>query len=87
MEASMTRNQQEVRQWLVEQVAENLHVSQQAVPTDAPVVELGLSSVEAVSLTANLEEFLGIETDPAIVWEHPTIDQMVDHLCTRSPAD
>ncbi|MFM0069208.1 acyl carrier protein [Paraburkholderia aspalathi] len=77
----MDKDQQEIRQWLVGQIADSLHVSRDVVPTDAPVVDLGLSSVEAVSLTANIEEFLGIETDPAMVWEHPTIDQMVEHLC------
>lgn len=47
-----------------------------AVPTDVPLRELGLGSVHGVTLTVDAERAFGVDIDPMLAWEHPTIDTL-----------
>lgn len=47
---------------------------------DVPLTSYGLDSVKAIELCGDLEALLGRELDPRVVWEHPTVDRLADHL-------
>jgi len=49
-----------------------------------PFNELGIDSVEAISLTEKLEVDLGIAIDPVTIREHPSPHAFAEHLATRS---
>jgi acyl carrier protein len=40
----------------------------------------GVDSIHALSLCAELEEWLNIEIEPTIAWDYPTIAQMAEFL-------
>jgi polyketide synthase 13 len=50
------------------------------VDPDEPLSSYGLTSMEAITLTAELEEALGIRIEPTLVWEYPSINSLVAHL-------
>ncbi|MCX4883661.1 MULTISPECIES: acyl carrier protein [unclassified Streptomyces] len=75
---TMTRRQ--VRSWLVGRVAEHLKVAPETVSPQAVFSELGLSSVQAVELTAELEDFSGLKIPPTMVYEYPTIDDVAAYV-------
>lgn len=40
----------------------------------------GLTSIAAVSMTGDLEEWLGLELSPTLAYEYPTITNLARHL-------
>lgn len=61
-----------------------------AVPMDRPLADLGMSSREAVVLAGELSAATGRELPATLLWEAPTGDALVAHLCggpRARPAD
>ncbi|GAA3746822.1 acyl carrier protein [Salinactinospora qingdaonensis] len=63
--------------WLTAEVARLVGVSPAAVDRDMPFRELGLSSVQAVDLVAMTEDRYGLALSPTLLFEHPTLSQVV----------
>ncbi|MEV0222842.1 beta-ketoacyl synthase N-terminal-like domain-containing protein [Streptomyces sp. NPDC050704] len=65
-------------------VAERLHawygLSPDGLPDDRPLAEAGLTSRDAVALTAELSELAGRPLPDTLLWEAPTIDGLVRRL-------
>ena len=74
------KNANEVREWLVEMIAKRLSMEPAEIPTDQPVTRLGIDSTEAVVISGELQEWLGRRVPPTVVWDHPTIDSLAEHL-------
>lgn len=70
----------DVEHWLVNYVANQLSVACESIDPDEDLVNLGLSSRQAIMLAANLESYIDKPTDPALIWEYPTIRQLAQHL-------
>ncbi|GAB3741423.1 type I polyketide synthase [Amycolatopsis oliviviridis] len=68
-----------IRAWLIAWVADRTGSS---VDPDRPLHESGLSSRESMELAADLGRSLGRPLAPTLVWEHPTIAALADHLST-----
>ncbi|QII04310.1 acyl carrier protein [Rhodococcoides fascians A25f] len=74
---------EDVQEWLLACVARLARRSQREIAVDVPIVEYGLDSVSAVTLTVECEDHFGVEIDPAELWDHPTVDALaarVHHL-------
>ena len=69
-----------LREWIIRWVAGELGVRPQEVDCEAAFDDMGLSSIQAVSMAGELEEMLGLKVDPDVAWEFPTIAQLVAHL-------
>lgn len=72
-----------VRDWLVDRVAFYLELSPSDVAMDAPMVDMGLDSVYAMTLSGDIEEHFGLIVEPTVAWDHPTIVALADHLSER----
>jgi len=72
-----------VQRGLVSLVAESLGVSPEAIEVDQPLRGYGLDSLAAVTITADLEDWLGCPVDPALVLDHPTVESIARFLVTR----
>lgn len=72
-----------LRSWLVEQVAEMLEKKPGHIEADVPLADYGLDSVYGLNLTAVIEDELGISLEPTVLWDHPTIDELVVYLTHR----
>lgn len=72
-----------IRDWLVDRVAFYLELPASDVAMDAPMVDMGLDSVYAMTLSGDIEEHLGLIVEPTVAWDHPTIAALAEHLCER----
>ncbi|WP_030692727.1 acyl carrier protein [Streptomyces globisporus] len=71
--------------WLLDRVAAYLHRGAETIEPAVPLAEYGMDSVMAMSLCGDLEDELGIEVEPTLLWDHPTIDRLRSHLATLAP--
>ncbi|BBG01415.1 MULTISPECIES: acyl carrier protein [Pseudonocardia] len=69
--------------WLVSCIADYREVPAAEIGQDVPLAELGLDSVYALTLCGDIEERWGIETEPTVAWDHPTIGALATHLHER----
>jgi acyl carrier protein len=63
-----------IQEWLVGKVAEAVKCDPEAIDVREPLASYGLSSVSAVSLTADIEDWLGLQLPPTLAWDYPTIE-------------
>ncbi|MCX2970489.1 MULTISPECIES: type I polyketide synthase [Streptomyces] len=72
-----------LRRWLVTRVADLTGVDPAAVDADAPLTELGLSSVQTTTLTAELADRVGRALPETLAWERPTVSALAGHLAVE----
>ncbi|MBV9721642.1 MAG: polyketide synthase, partial [Mycobacterium sp.] len=77
----------EVRQWLRNWVANATDRSADAVDEATPMVELGLSSRDAVAMAADIEDRTGVTVSIAAAFEHPTIETLATWIVEGDPED
>ena len=76
-----TNSQSEaIREWLVIYLADLLEVSADDIDTEVPFDSYGLDSSAAIGLTGDLEDWLGKEVDPILLYDYPTIEALVGYL-------
>ncbi len=69
-----------IRDWLVSQFAETLDVPPQEIDLNEPLTSYGLGSIQALTLVADLEDRLGRELPPTLLWDCLTLDEVVRYL-------
>lgn len=77
---SNTPDTTDLETWLVQWVAAELGVPTSEIGLDEDFDDMGLSSIQAVSLAGELEEKLSRKIDPNIAWECPTLETLIKHL-------
>ena len=65
-------------------LAEELQVSPSSIDVRASVFHLGVDSVVATTLVTRLEDHLGRTLDGGIVFAHPSVLALAEHLCAPS---
>lgn len=76
----MQDSRRALRAWLVEQVAVMLDKAPQHIEPSVPLADYGLDSVYGLTLTTEIENHLGVTLEPTLIWDHPSIDELVDYL-------
>jgi acyl carrier protein len=66
--------------WLQAEVSRLLELPPNSVAPDASLLELGLDSLAAERLCAAIADKAGIDVDPMLVFDYPTIAQIVTYL-------
>jgi len=66
--------------WVTNYLAGVLQVEPSSISPTAELESLGLNSALVVSMLGDLEDWLGVEISPAVVFEYPTIDAMSGFL-------
>ncbi len=61
-------------------VAEKLKINPQDIDINAPLGQFGLSSRDALELSLEVEILTGEEFPPTLIYEHPTIQMLFDHI-------
>lgn len=74
------RSANEVRAFLTTHLATLLRVAPEAIDGDRTFTDFGLDSLEAVNLSAELSDWLGVDLDANLVWEQPTIHALAGAL-------
>ena len=74
------KNAVEIQQWLVNYLAELLEVETKKIDITRSFDEYALNSRDAIFLTGELEEWIGSELEPTVVYEYPTIKELAQYL-------
>ena len=53
------------------------------VPTNAPLMSIGLDSIAAVEFTNAISEKIGIVLSSIMLFDHPTLDSIASHLAVE----
>lgn len=75
-----TQQEETIQDWLINHIAIWLLIDADDIDVNEPFAEYGLTSITAVSLTGDLEDWLEIELSPTLAYEYPTIAAMAHHL-------
>lgn len=70
----------EIEDWTVAYIADLLEIDPEEIDPALPFDRYGLDSSAAVGLTGDLEDWLGIEIDPTLLYDYPTIDSLAKYL-------
>ena len=76
--------QTSIEQWLVDSIAQKLGVSTSEISTSEPFAVMGLDSVQAVRLSAELEDYLKIKLSPTVIFDYPNIRDLASYLAKPS---
>jgi acyl carrier protein len=66
----------EIREWLTAAVAAYLERPANEIDPDAPLVELGLDSVYALTLSGDVEERFDLIVESTLPWDYPTVNAL-----------
>ncbi|MCI0394341.1 MAG: acyl carrier protein [Chloroflexi bacterium] len=75
-----THLEEAIQEWLINRVSAWLVIDPEDIDIQEPFASYGLTSITAVSLTGDLEDWLGIELAPTLAYEYPTIAALASHL-------
>ncbi|RKZ92368.1 MAG: long-chain fatty acid--CoA ligase [Candidatus Parabeggiatoa sp. nov. 1] len=70
--------------WIADWLAKRLGLAVEAIKTDQPFEEYGMTSALAVHLAQELGDWLGRSLPPVIAWNFSTIEAMASHLAGKS---
>lgn len=82
--ATVTHDQ--IVDWCRQHIAALLDFPIERVPVDAEFDSFGLDSAAAVSLVVDLEEWLGTEVSPSLLFEFPTIQAVAGEIIRQRDA-
>ncbi|KAB8320091.1 hybrid non-ribosomal peptide synthetase/type I polyketide synthase [Tolypothrix campylonemoides VB511288] len=68
-----------IETWLISKLTEQL-ASSKPIDIQQPLADYGLSSLKAVSISGELQEWLGRELSPTLLYDYPTIKSLAQHL-------
>ena len=71
-----TRSPHEIEAWIAGALERRIGTPVAEIDRDLELNAYGLDSVEAVILGGEIADWLGIDVDPAIVIEHPTVARL-----------
>lgn len=71
---------QRVTMDVAEQVAAELNLPVSAIELKRPLIELGVDSLLTVGLRIRLQRRYGVDLPPTILWGHPTVVTLTEHL-------
>jgi acyl carrier protein len=77
----------EIQNWLISRLAELLRVSPDEVDVQEPFANFGLNSIDAVSLSGDLEDLLGRNLSATLLWDFPTIETLSNYLVADTADD
>jgi acyl carrier protein len=81
-----TVTQSQVSTWIADYIAKTLDMPSAEVDRAMDLENLGLNSALVVSMIGDLEDWLGVELSPAIVFEYRTIDAIASYLADEMAA-
>ena len=74
--------QQELQGWIVNWLCRELKLSPSEISLQENLLTYGIDSVGAIMLVGDLEDRLKVRLPPTLLWDHPTIQSLMDHLAT-----
>jgi acyl transferase domain-containing protein/acyl-CoA synthetase (AMP-forming)/AMP-acid ligase II/pimeloyl-ACP methyl ester carboxylesterase/acyl carrier protein len=82
--SSINHHQLTIQNWLKENIANRLGLTPSEIDIEQPFVNYGLDSVQAVRLTAELEDWLDCKLAPTLAYDYPNIASLSTYLLQKS---
>jgi acyl carrier protein len=79
-----TPSQESIVFWLTQWIAKELGLPVETIETSQSLLNYSLSSVTAMMLVGDLEEWLGLTLPPTLVWDYPSIDAIASYLVAEA---
>ncbi|MEH1847543.1 MAG: acyl carrier protein [Nostoc sp.] len=76
----------DIQLWLVSYIVELLEITQDEVDLTIPFDKYGLDSSAAVGMIGDLGDWLGVEVDPTLPYDYPTIKALSQKLAEEAQA-
>ena len=77
----------EIQKFLVESIAEKIDRPADTVDIDTPFSSFGLDSRDAVGLTGDLQDWIGLKLSATLLFDYPSIRQLTENLIKLSSSD
>ena len=71
---------EQIHQILIEEVSHETKLKMSDIRADANFVELGLDSLSCIYVLHQVETRLGLQVNPSVFWDYPTIRTLSEHL-------
>src|SRR6478736_6000315 len=75
----------EMREWLRKWIGNATGQSPDSVGESVPMVELGLSSRDAVAMASDIEDLTGVTLTATVAFRHPTIESLATVIIEGEP--
>jgi polyketide synthase 13 len=75
----------QMRDWLRKWVASATGQPESSIDDSTPMVELGLSSRDAVAMAADIEDLTGVTLPATVAFRHPTIESLATRIVEGEP--
>jgi phthiocerol/phenolphthiocerol synthesis type-I polyketide synthase C len=79
-----TQTAEAIQNWLVSRFAERLGIKPHEIDIREPFARYGIDSVQAVSLSTELEDWLGYPLSPTLIYNYPNIAVLSKYLSVSS---
>jgi acyl carrier protein len=73
----------DIRDWCIDYLRKTVDNPSVAIGPDASFAELGLDSATSAYFIVELEEWVGVELEPELVFDYPTIADLARHIVER----
>ncbi|MEP7279701.1 MAG: SDR family NAD(P)-dependent oxidoreductase [Bacteroidota bacterium] len=77
-------NTRQIQDWLITRIAELLQIDPGKINIRESFSNYGLSSFDAVTLSGDMEEFIGSRLSPTITYDYPDIFSLSEYLAANS---
>jgi acyl carrier protein len=77
----------EIQQWLIARLSKLLKTEPGQIDVTKSFDRLGLDSATAVGITLDLEDFLGRDVDPEVLYENWTVQKLAAYLAAPPDTD
>lgn len=72
--------QEQLSHWLSNKLAKLCSIDPSEIEQDQPLSTYGLDSMNALSITGELEEMIGIELPSTMFWDFPSIKKVTEFI-------
>lgn len=80
-------NSKEIQDWLIAQIAELVNLEPETIDVNKTFTEYGLSSLDVVKLSGELEDLIDQRLSPTLAYEYPSIFLLSEHLAADKTAN
>lgn len=85
-QTAAVRSAADIQCWIAAYLAELLEVEADEVDVNLPFDRYGLDSAVAIGLTGDLEDWLGTQLDPTLLYDYPTVAALAKQLAANLAA-
>jgi acyl carrier protein len=76
----------DIENWLVVYLSKELDMRPDEIDVTMPFDRYGLSSLQSVIMTGDLNDWIGYEVDPTLPYDYPCIKALAQYLANTIPS-